>query len=181
MKMNLTNRRSAILISASCVVFFLLFCLLGRTGFRVNVTNSLPIGIYRVTPFHRESYVAFCLPDNTGRLSVERGYRPRGSCPDGGAPFLKQVIAAPGDHVHFSGSGIAVNGILLPKTAPLSQDRAGRPLQPWAFGDFEVPHDEMWVASTYNHYSYDSRYYGPIRSRLVLYSLKRVLTVSAPE
>jgi conjugative transfer signal peptidase TraF len=156
--------------------------MLGWAGFRLNVTNSLPVGIYRITPaFRRGAYVEFCLPENFGRLSVERGYRPRGTCPDGGAPFLKQVFALPGDHVSLSASGVVVNGILLPKTAPLPHDRAGRPLQPWPFGGFEVAPDEMWVGSTYNRYSYDSRYYGPIRAEMVLYSLKRILTYSAPE
>jgi len=181
--MSFSSRRSAILISVFGVAFILLICVLGWAGFRLNVTNSLPVGIYRVipSPLHIGSYVAFCLPESAGRLSVERDYRPRGKCPDGGAPFLKQVIAVPGDHVSFSSAGIAVNGTLLPKTAPFPQDRAGRPMQPWTFGDFEVAWGEVWVGSTYNRYSYDSRYFGPIRSKLILYSLKRVLTVSAPE
>lgn len=176
------NRRSVVLIFAWGSAFFLLVFILGLAGFRLNVTNSVPVGIYRITPpLHRGAYVEFCLLGNAGGLSVERGYRPRGACPDGGAPFLKQVIAVPGDHVSLSASGITVNGTLLPKTAPFTRDRSGRPLQPWTFGDFEVAPDELWVGSTYNRYSYDSRYYGPIRSRIVLFSLKRVLTYSAPE
>ena len=176
------NRRTAILISSCGVAFIVFIWALGKSGFRVNTTNSLPVGIYRVIPFlHHESFAVFCLPESIGRLSMERGYRPRGTCPDGGAPFLKRVVAVTGDRVFLSGSGIAVNGELLPKTAPRVQDRSGRPLQPWAFGNYIVSPDELWVASTYNQYSYDSRYFGPIRSASVLYSLKSVLTVSAPE
>jgi conjugative transfer signal peptidase TraF len=164
------NHRSVVLIFAWGSAFFLLLCILGLAGFRLNITNSVPVGVYRIIPsLHRGAYVLFCLPGGAGRLSVERGYRPRGACPDGGAPFLKQVIALPGDHVSLSASGIAVNGTLLPKTAPFAQDRSGRPLQPWTAGDFEVAPDELWVGSTYNRYSY------------VLYSLKSVLTYSAPE
>jgi conjugative transfer signal peptidase TraF len=176
------NRRSVILISTCGFAFFLLLYTLGWAGFRLNVTNSLPVGIYRITPpLHRGSYVEFCLSGVDDRLSMERGYRPRGACPDGGAPYLKQVLAVPGDRVSFSAVGITVNGRLLPKTAPFPQDRAGRPLHPWIFGEFEVAPNELWVGSTYNRYSYDSRYYGPIHSQIILYSLKRVLTFSAPE
>jgi conjugative transfer signal peptidase TraF len=159
------------------VVLLLLLLILGAAGFRVNLTNSLPMGIYRVAPLARASYVAFCLPNEAGRLSIERGYRPYGSCAEGGAPLLKQVIASAGDHVAVSASGIAVNGILLPNTQPLHQDRAGRSLQPWAFGDYIVPAGELWVVSTYNRFSYDSRYYGPVSSNQILYGLNRVLTL----
>ena len=56
-----------------------------------------------------------------------------------------------------------VNGILLPRTQPLPQDHAGRPLQAWPPGDYSVDAGHLWVASTYNRYSYDSRYFVPIR------------------
>ena len=176
------NRRSVVLISAGGFAVFLVLYILGWAGFRLNVTNSLPIGIYRITtPLHRGSYVEFCLTGNVDHLSMERGYRPRGACPDGGAPYLKQVLAVPGDRISLSVAGITVNGTLLPKTAPLPLDRKGRPLQPWTFGNFEVVPNELWVGSAYNRYSYDSRYYGPIHSQIILYSLKPVLTFSAPE
>ena len=51
----------------------------------------------------------------------------------------------------------------FPKTAPLFRDAAGRSLHPWPFGTYVVEEGEVWVASTYNRGSYDSRYMGPIR------------------
>jgi conjugative transfer signal peptidase TraF len=175
------NRRIFLGIVATGSDLFLHILVLGAAGFRVNLTNSLPVGIYRVSAADHATYVVFCLPESTGNLSVQRGYRPSGSCTDGGAPFLKQVVAVSGDHVQLSQSGIAVNELLLPNTRALSQDRAGRPLQAWPSGDYTVSAGDVWVASTYNSYSYDSRYYGPISSEEILYGLQSVLTLNAPE
>lgn len=173
------NRASAglaIRVLGGGSALLMVFILLGLAGFRVNLTNSLPLGIYRVVPLRTASYVAFCMPNAAGRLSVARGYRPIGSCSEGGAPLLKQLVANPGDHVAVSAAGIAVNGVLLPNTQALNQDRAGRALLPWAFGDYVVAPGEFWVASTSNRYSYDSRYYGPVSARQVLGGLQSVLT-----
>jgi type IV secretory pathway protease TraF len=53
-------------------------------------------------------------------------------------------------------------GVLLPKTAPLYRDSADRTLHPWPFGSYIAEPGTVWVASTYNRGSYDSRYMGPI-------------------
>lgn len=173
------RKRQALLAALKCgTVLILLISVFAIAGLRINVTNSLPVGLYRITSDPRASYVAFCLEGEAGRLSLERGYRPSGSCPDGGAPLLKSVVATPGDQVRLSDAGIAVNNVLLSNTAPLRHDRLGRPLWPWTFGDYLVSGGTVWVASTYNRFSYDSRYYGPIRSTQILYSLKRVFILS---
>jgi conjugative transfer signal peptidase TraF len=175
------NRRSFLGVFAMGTALLLLILVLGTAGFRVNLTNSVPMGLYRVSSAQHATYVAFCLSEYAGNLSVQRGYRPSGSCPDGGAPFVKRVVAVSGDHVHLNQSGIAVNEVLLPNTRVRSQDRAGRPLQAWPSGDYTVCAGDLWVASTYNSYSYDSRYFGPISSEEILYGLESVLTLNAPE
>lgn len=96
--------------------------------------------------------------------SSTRGYRTHGTaCADGAVPLLKPVVAMAGDHVAVSTEGIRVNGHLLPNTVPLFRDAAGRNLHPWPFGMYVVEDGTVWVASTYNRGSYDSRYMGPIR------------------
>ena len=77
-------------------------------------------------------------------------------------PLLKPIVAVAGDRVVLSSEGMRVNGRLLPKTAPLFHDVAGRSLHPWPFGTYVVEEGVVWVASTYNRGSYDSRYMGPI-------------------
>jgi conjugative transfer signal peptidase TraF len=135
------------------------------TGARINTSYSLPLGIYIRTDDSHAQLVEFCPVQPFAAESSERGYRTRGSaCPDGAVPLLKPVVAVAGDVVVLAADGIRVNGKLLPKTAPLLRDGAGRSLHPWPFGSYLVEEGTVWVASTYNRGSYDSRYMGPIRS-----------------
>jgi conjugative transfer signal peptidase TraF len=76
--------------------------------------------------------------------------------------MLKPVVARAGDVVTVSEQGIGVNGRVLPNTAPLRTDTHGRPLTAWPFGRYVVAADTVWVASSYNPRSFDSRYIGPV-------------------
>ncbi len=135
------------------------------TGARINTSYSLPLGIYVRTDDSHSELIEFCPVQPFAGESRERGYRTRGSaCPDGAVPILKPVVAVAGDQVVLSADGIHVNGRLLPKTAPLLRDGAGRSLHPWPFGSYLVEKGTVWVASTYNRGSYDSRYMGPIKT-----------------
>ncbi len=58
--------------------------------------------------------------------------------------------------------GIAVNGSMLPNTAPKTKDSHGRVMKPWPFGRYRFAPGFVWVASSYNPWSFDSRYFGPI-------------------
>ena len=71
-------------------------------GLRLNTTQSLPAGIYLITSDEKAPLVEFCPEGAFSTLSFVRGYRPRGLCPDGGAPLLKPVIAHSGDTVALS-------------------------------------------------------------------------------
>jgi conjugative transfer signal peptidase TraF len=75
---------------------------------------------------------------------------------------MKPIVARAGDVVTVSEQGIGVNGRLLPNTAPLRTDTHGRPLTPWPFGRYVVTADTVWVASSHNLRSFDSRYFGPV-------------------
>ena len=90
-------------------------------------------------PVGRGSCRVLPVPNRTHSLSRDRGYRVRGfACPDRAVPLLKPVIARAGDIVKVSPAGIAVNGRLLPNTAPLPRDAANRPLQAWPSGIYRV-------------------------------------------
>jgi conjugative transfer signal peptidase TraF len=145
-------------------------------GIRINTSYSLPMGLYMRTSDAQASLIEFC-PD--GRFAVEsseRGYRTSGFCPDGAVPLLKPVVAKHGDTVEMSVGGIAVNGQLLPQTAPIAKDRLGRRLESWPNGRYTVAEGTVWVASSYNRGSYDSRYMGPIPTRLIRSRLKPLWT-----
>jgi conjugative transfer signal peptidase TraF len=147
---------------------------MGLLGVRINTTDSLPKGLYLITRQARAPLVEFCPEGVFSTLSIVRSYRPRGLCPDGGAPLLKPVIAAAGDTVQLSKEGIRVNGRLLLNTAPRRHDSAGRALAAWPSGIYPVTPGTLWVASTYHANSFDGRYFGPISVRQVRHHLRPI-------
>jgi conjugative transfer signal peptidase TraF len=146
-------------------------------GLRVNMTRSLPMGIYAVTNDAFSELIECCPEGNAAKESKNRGYRNNGSCSDGAEPLIKPVVAREGDVVEFSARGISVNEKLLKNTAPLPLDGAGRPLTHWKFGVYRVAPGNVWVASTYNYGSYDSRYFGPVRISSISNRLRPIWTL----
>ena len=134
-------------------------------GIRINTSYSLPLGLYVTTNEPTAELIEFCPAEPFASESAARSYRTPGfACSDGAVPLLKPIVARPGDLVMVSREGIIVNGHLLRKTQPASKDASGRPLKPWPIGLYGVEPDTVWVASTYNAGSYDSRYMGPIHT-----------------
>lgn len=144
-------------------------------GIRVNTSYSLPMGLYASTTDASAALIEFCPERRFAYESSGRHYRTSGFCADGAVPLLKPVVARPGDVVEMSDRGISVNGRLLPWTAPVAKDSQGRPLEAWPTGHYAVAPGTVWVASTYNRGSYDSRYMGPIPTRLIRSRLKPLL------
>src|ERR1700691_3998715 len=105
------------------------FQLNGVFGLRINTSPSLPMGLYIITADADANLIEFCPVEPFATLSIVRGYRDPGACRDGAAPLLKPVIARSGDVVEVSTSGISVNGVLLPNTAPLATDTKGTHLE----------------------------------------------------
>jgi conjugative transfer signal peptidase TraF len=130
----------------------------------------------RTSSVSRSNLVVFCPAEPFAQLSVERGYRTRGNCPDGAEPLAKPIAARPGDIVELSATGTAVNGRLLPNTSPLATDTAGRPLSHWTFGRHVVARGTVWVASSYSSRSFDSRYFGPVKASQVREHVRPLLT-----
>jgi conjugative transfer signal peptidase TraF len=134
-----------------------------KAGYRQNLTESQPPGIYRLTDNPNDPLVSFCPTGTASSITTTRGYRAQAwGCPDGHAPMLKPVAAKTGDTVLLSKAGIYVNGILLPNTRRYQQDNLHRPLFPLPDGKYVVKPGTLWVLSSYNQLSYDSRYFGPI-------------------
>jgi conjugative transfer signal peptidase TraF len=138
-------------------------------GLVFNFTHSAPFGIYKEisnpasTSHNPSPYVFFCPDVRWPSMKLQPNYRsPMRTCPDGFAPLIKAVVAWPGDTVKTSPVGIAVNGLLLPNTAPIEHDSTGRHIQPFPAGIYRVQRGELWVASSFSPRSFDSRYFGPI-------------------
>jgi conjugative transfer signal peptidase TraF len=136
-------------------------------GLRINESPSLPIGVWRISPLRhevrRDDIVSFCPPDiGVFREAYRRGYLGSGQCEGGYEPLLKPIAAIEGDHLTRTKEGIRINGRLVANSKSLPRDRSGRPLPSAGANDVIVAKGEVWVISSYNPLSFDSRYFGPV-------------------
>lgn len=168
---------AARMIGLRCVIaLFIGFQFCDIVGLRINASPSLPVGLYVKSSEPTANLVEFCPAEPFASIALSRGYRDPGSCSDGGAPLLKPVVARTGDLVEVSATGLVVNGRLLPNTAPLRADTKGRPLTSWPPGRYVVQPGFIWVASSYNPRSFDSRYFGPVAISSIRDHVRPLLT-----
>ena len=96
------HKRVAIPLGMSGACFALALGLMSALGIRINTSYSLPMGIYTRTGDGHTNLIEFCPEGHAAAESSERGYRTSGVCPDSAAPFLKPIVARPGDTVEMS-------------------------------------------------------------------------------
>lgn len=148
----------------------------GAAGYRINLTASLPIGLWRITDdIGAGTYVTACVPPAIPmmRVAVARGYLPYGTCPGGYAPLLKQVVAVSGDTVALTVDAVAVNGQVLSNTKTLNATGPQR-LPVFPRGTYHVGADEFWLIANHNPRSFDSRYFGALRRADIQHGMKPV-------
>ncbi|MDD2464481.1 MAG: conjugative transfer signal peptidase TraF [Desulfobulbus sp.] len=134
-----------------------------QLGLRVNLTSSLPVGLYRLAsePLHRGQIVAFCLDDPKFiQLARERGYLAPGSCPSGLRPLLKVINGLPGDKICSFDGRIMVNNRVLEHTKILGRDNQGRAMPPSHLSSGVIPAGKALLLSQHHDGSFDSRYFG---------------------
>ena len=143
------------------------------SGFRLNVTQSMPLGIYRLVdgPVQRGDVVALCPPAPWGALGKNRGYTGDGLCPDGSRQLLKFLVALEGDSIALSPQGITVNGILQKFSIRHTHDRQGRAISS-TLESGSVPANLALLLAPVN-WSFDSRYFGFVP----LHRLQRVQAI----
>jgi conjugative transfer signal peptidase TraF len=162
------------------VLVFAAALLLGdRLGLRINLTRSIPIGLYQQidAPIARGALVEACLPQDIATLGRKRGYLRGGSCPDGTEPVGKTVAAVTGDTVELTDQALIVNATKLPDSATLDIDREGRAMHKFPRGTYAVAADEVWLVATSNPRSWDSRYYGPIPLENIRSAVRPLVTL----
>lgn len=153
-------------------------CLLYFAGFRLNVTPSMPRGIYRLIPgsLRRGDMAAFCLDGPWAQLAARRGYVASGQCQSGIRPLIKNLAAIPGDGLEISDYGITVlaqDGKGHFWLAPAqSEDGHGRPLPASDLRAGLVP-DGMALLLSGHPGGFDGRYFGLVP----IETLKRIKTV----
>ncbi len=149
-----------------CLFAVLVFCA-HAVGLRINESPSLPVGVWRVSPLRdevrRDDVVSFCPPDTVVfREAWLRGYLGSGLCVGGYEPLLKPVAAVEGDRLTRKEEGVRINGRLIANSKNIASDGSGRPLPGAGANDVIVAKGEVWVISSYNPLSFDSRYFGPV-------------------
>lgn len=146
-------------------------------GYRINLTPSEPLGLWRIVPLYRpvavNDLVFICPPETAEMLEARvRGYLRSGSCPGGIAPLIKTVIAIAGQHVEI-GASVSVGGRGVSSSNLAQRDGKGRPLAPFSSG--VVPPGSVFLHSAFPG-SYDSRYFGPVPISGILGLAQKVLT-----
>jgi len=149
-------------------------------GLRVNLTTSMPLGLYRI---HRGevtagTVVALCLSKEQGEYALQRGYLGSGRCPGRVTPVMKRVGAVGGDVVRITDNSVQVNGRFL-QTAGPEFDRLERRLHALPAGRYELSPTELWVYSE-NAHSWDSRFFGPVPRSNVLGAVDPLWIVRTP-
>ncbi len=135
-------------------------------GFRVNTTDSIPFGLYRITNIKniKNAYVIFCPDDRpVFKQGLDRGYIGSGLCPGGYGYLMKKVVATNGDQISITSDGVFVNRQLILFSKPTLIDGRKRPLPQWRTIDYQIKEDELITMTSQSECSFDSRYYGPIR------------------
>lgn len=135
-----------------------------------NPSDSVAVGWYRIDPLvHRAgslpptvqvgSIVLVPLPVNVAALAARRGYLPLR------IPLLKPIAAVAPQQVCITEGIVRIDG--MPVAAVLRTDGMGRPMRAWPSCRRLRP-GELFLLSTTNPASFDSRYFGPVRADTVL-------------
>jgi len=126
-----------------------------------NPTDSAPRGWYLITPaarFRVGDYVVAQMPNEAALLAAARGYLPLT------VPLLKHVGAAAGVRVCACKGAVYVDGV--PVAQALDVDSNGRTLTGWQQCRV-LASDELFLLNPGNKASFDSRYFGPVKTGYV--------------
>ncbi|CVI64390.1 conjugative transfer signal peptidase TraF (plasmid) [Agrobacterium leguminum] len=146
-------------------------------GYRLNLTPSEPLGLWRIEALLRPVEVGdlvFVCPPVTAAFEKAggRGYLRRGLCAGGFAPLIKTVAALPGQHVEIT-EQVVIDGRALPASTVRETDGEGRALLPDPGG--VVPPHNLFLHSSFAS-SYDSRYFGAVPDSGLLGLARPILT-----
>ena len=151
---------------------------LSATGFSLNTTECLPLGLYKSVskPITIGSLATTCIPLKDTQEGLRRGYLDAGTaCYGISAPLIKIVAAGAGSIIKETPAGVWINGKRWPMSKPLLYDTAGRLLHP-DFGVHILEKGQYWVMGL-NRKTWDSRYYGPLSKNELLERQTPVLTI----
>lgn len=156
-------RRVLLFLAGVAVITSALAATAFSGGYRLNLTPSQPLGLWRIEKLQRPVAIGdlvFLCPPATAvfKEAWRRGYLRRGLCAGGFAALIKTVAAFPGQHVDIT-DHVFIDGRPLPASSVRRRDGEGRAINPDP-GGFVPPH-HLFLHSPFAS-SYDSRYFGPV-------------------
>ncbi|CZJ39827.1 conjugal transfer peptidase TraF [Legionella pneumophila] len=163
-------KKLSVIISIFLISLIVLAALFHGMGFRINLNESIPIGLYRITSAApiKNTYVIFC-PDNreSFRLARNRDYIDHGLYCGGYGYLMKKVVAVSGDILSVTNEGVFVNQMLIPYSKPKVQDGMKRALPQWQVMNYQLQKDEVMTMTSQSEWSFDGRYYGLVHTRQI--------------
>ncbi|MHC1550171.1 conjugative transfer signal peptidase TraF [Phyllobacterium sp. K27] len=174
----MTRRQVILALAGAGVVVSSLVAAAYIGGYRLNLTPSEPLGLWRIEALSRDvatgDLVFICPPATVAfQAARERGYLRWGTCLGGFAPLIKTVAALASQRVQIGGQ-VVIDGRPVEASTLRTQDGTGRALAPDPGGP--VPPRQLFLHSSFAS-SYDSRYFGPIPVGGVLGLARPILTV----
>ncbi|HAU0665193.1 TPA: conjugative transfer signal peptidase TraF [Legionella pneumophila] len=160
-------KKMSAIISTLLIGLIAVGALFHAMGFRINLTESIPIGLYRIDSKAsiKNSYVIFCPDDRESfRLARNRGYIDHGLYCNGYGYLMKKVVAISGDILSVTNEGVFVNQILTPYSKPKLQDGMKRSLPHWQVMNYQLQKDEVMTMTSQSEWSFDGRYYGLVHT-----------------
>lgn len=153
-------------------------------GFRINLTESIPIGLYRITreAAMKNAYVFFCPDDREAfRLARNRSYIDHGLYCDGYGYLMKKVVAVSGDTLSVTNEGVFVNHMLIPYSKPKLQDGMNHALPQLQVTNYPLQKDEVMTMTSQSEWSFDGRYYGLVHTRQIKGMLTPIWVINKRE
>lgn len=163
--------KRALDIILSCLILFAAGVMfMYFKDYKLNVTPSLPVGIWRILPrdpLKRGDYVTFSAKWDT--IGISRGYHKRDT------PFLKKIAGVSGDVISRDAEGhYSVNGETLENVVFRKQDGSGRAAPDKFKYPYTLQDGQYFLIS--NHLSgWDSRYFGPVPLHCIMGRAEPVL------
>ena len=161
---SLFSKRKIIILILVLVTFCLYFVQLPQI-FYVNVSASLPYGLYKIEKnpsWQKGAIVAFFLPEKVNFMKSRNWLSLT-------VPLLKPVVALEGDHCCIQNEEIKINGQKYGDIAKVDTDGLNLPQISFCR---DLAEDEIWVGSNRIKNSFDSRYFGTIPKNTILAIIK---------
>lgn len=149
-----------------------------KLNFRLNTTESIPLGIYQLEKSNKEikkgDFIVFCLPQELHKTAFYLGYVGDGNCYNKYEPLAKEVVGVQGDFVTTKNNEVFINNKLLKDYRIRKFDSLGRPVKSINYDNKKL--DGYFVLGSLDkERSWDSRYYGEIEKENVIGVLKPIL------